>query len=561
MLLTEAACDKKAQQRPPFQTVPTPSRPAMSDDDGNNNSNSSNKNPLTTDAKLQRLLAQADALDSETAYISWRESFLKQYRRHLDPDGVLNAQDANYRLLKKLLALEQSTSKVHTLTINGNLDIGRGHVTALGRRGLTNLSDQLQDTTTSLERELMPATQADEDRLGFDKFELASTLIEDGFHGHALLIQTRVQLTSKTTQMVEAGMVDESFATIVRRYSATIDSLIQVLQDLGLYKIVRQCVDVVYADTKRPEPKAPPAVDENDVDDEDVVVRSKGGGRDPTTESSRGSTSERESKKTKKKEKKGIQDSMGSNGDNKSTGSMSRGAKDPNDRRANGSMDPRVRAFPQNEGGEEDTEKKEAEKEEPPPPQEGQEAQPEHLIIFDPKTNLITMVNRAECGAKSQLLVDINKEGDDAYQGMITDDREKQEIIWLLKKLEKTKPKEESWLEAIKREKAEETAKGAKKIAGTVKVSKTNKKLSTSSHHRKMVSSSHHSESLTVTTQSSGGGGSGGGGGGGFRNPMAGSSSHSSSAGAKKRTTVEDYQGMYKKGAPKPDAGGWRKLS
>ena len=47
----------------------------------------------------------------------------------------------------------------------------------------------------------------------------------------------------------------------------------------------------------------------------------------------------------------------------------------------------------------------------------------------------------------------------DEYQNIIEDDREKQQIIWLLKKLEKTKPVEISWLDEIKKEKAAAKAK------------------------------------------------------------------------------------------------------
>mmetsp|Transcript_19197 Transcript_19197/g.46331 ORF Transcript_19197/g.46331 Transcript_19197/m.46331 type:complete len:528 (+) Transcript_19197:289-1872(+) len=510
----------------------------------------------STNPKLQRLINQLDQVDSPDQFIQWRSSFLKVYRKHLDPNGVLNAKDANYRLVTRLEDLAKHVHKIKSLIKSRNIDIPQSHVTAQGRRGLTNLAQELQAVTAILETGFMPTKQSDEDRLGYDKFELASTLIEDGFHGHAILLDTQTYLQKVTKQFTDASMVDESFPTIVDRFIARTKTIVDVLEDLGLYKIMVQCVGVVYKDAKkRPKPKKPePPVEVSD--DENESVGRRGGDRpksDVAVDPSTGQPMQK--KKNKKKGKGGVDNESGVDIEGRK-GSRTQGPiieQGPNDRRSNASDGPEGYPRPPRdiEGAEEQEEQKEEEEEEPPPPQDGEGGEAEKLIIFDPKTNMISMISREECGAKSKLLVDVEQEGNEAqYQGLVDDEREKQDIIWLLKKLEKTKPKEESWLEAIKREKA--ASPGKTRIKGKIQ-----KNLNTPTEPaKKKTSKSSSGRDRKMPSSGAGGGSSNSG----FRNPMMEGAS-SSSSGRKKKSTVEDFQGLYKKAAPKPKSDGWTKIS
>ena len=62
----------------------------------------SGENPFKTDEKLRQLLADVGSIQSGKVFSDWKVSFLRVYRNYLDPDGVLNARDANVRLIKKL---------------------------------------------------------------------------------------------------------------------------------------------------------------------------------------------------------------------------------------------------------------------------------------------------------------------------------------------------------------------------------------------------------------------------------------------------------------------------
>jgi hypothetical protein len=496
-------------------------------------SSENNKNPLVRDTQLQNLLSDINILENEKQYLKWRKSFLKIYTSYLDPDGVLNAKDANYRLLKKLTELTNRSLKVKSLIQNNN--IHPNQVTAEGRRGLTNLSDELRVAEQGI-NEFMPKTSADEEKVGYDKFELAAVLISDGFHGYDLMAKTRDFLEQTISEKLK-GCVDDNFLQVFQYYSKSLDVFIQVMEDLGLFKIMKQCVDVVYKDKKRSDPKPPAPLPEED--DEKAVKKAKA--KKPEDKE------KADSKERKKKSKKSDDPSIPEKERKKS---INKGIQDenygPNGRNGRPMGDPMDPAAPEERDGEEEEEK------------EGDEGEgnAEFILYFDPKTNSLGMIERNACGAASKLIVDLSKEeaGEEAYQGVIESEAEKRELVWLLKKLEKTKPVEVSWLEEIKKEKAEKNKAMGKDGGRQVAVDNDKKgsatKKSRNSSMTKKDGNLKTRDEMSSTQQSSGPG---------FRDPFAKAAASSSSSKPKKKT-VENYQGKYKQQAAKPEAGGWKKI-
>ncbi|OEU14655.1 hypothetical protein FRACYDRAFT_241207 [Fragilariopsis cylindrus CCMP1102] len=597
------------------------------------------ENPISTDPRLKELLTDIDDVKTKETYIVWRKSFLKIYESYLDPDGILNGIDSNYRLLKQLKVLNERIVRVNNLINDGKsiIIVGEGeeqhvNVTAEGRRGLTNLTDEVARTEKLIE-EFMPKTNINEERVGYDKFELAAVLISDGFHGYDLMKETNTlleQLISNNNNNNNNGnnkvllAVDDNFQKIIKNYNNSIDSFINVMEDLGIFNIMKQCVHVVYDGNERPEPKPPPpppADDESDnntsSDDDIDQVKGKGKDRDTTVSNSdhdndNGSNHDSKEKKKKKKEKTSKEKSLArvrarmenrkkGNGtrskrndvDNKgedggdsnnalkkptdATKAISRikndnsnktraathpiGDNDGDDEEANPSA--LLHQHPNEEEGKDEEEEEEDEEEEPPPEDGEGDDDCEFLIYFDPKTNSIGQINREECSAKSRLIVaadnnenkkasdNDNDEHDDEhkqvangcynnakdeYQNIIEDDREKQEIIWLLKKLEKTKPVEVSWLDEIKKEKAAAKAK-EEAAAGGGGGSGGGKKKDSGKKKKKRTTTKGISKRDSPAA--------------------AVASSSSSKEKKKKKSTVEDYQGKYRKEAAKPSAGGW----
>ena len=409
------------------------------------------------------------------------------------------------------------------------------------------------------------------------------------------------------------NIVDGNFLKILKTYSNAVESFLHVMEDLGLFTVMKQCVDVVYQGKERPEPKAPRPTPQlqvpttaatgnnnknrNDgggdgnfgnngnksVDKNGNYNGRKGRGNGPIDSENNGrggsdnkdkkkkkdtSSSSSPSSKNKKKDgkgKSGTEITKGNTGDDDIN----------NQTRAAGKSRPKSAAAARSntavdeENSDEEEESSSSEEEDPPSDEgsgdEGEES--EFLFYFDPKTNGIGMINREECGATSQLLIDVSKEGDDAYQNVIEDKGERQDIIFLLKKLEKKKPVETSWLDEIKKEKAAAAATkkkkkgraaGPKKDGDGKKKKKTTSSSSPKSKSTERISKRNMGLKSQGTTNSKPNSKKDRG----FGNPLGkGSSSSSSSSSSKqKKSTVEDYQGTYKKAAAKPDSGGWKKM-
>ena len=552
---------------------------------------------------------------SKRAYNAWRQSFLKIYTSDLDPDGILNGQDNNSRLLKQLETLSETIAPVDNLvSSNGHIrnTIPYDRTTTIsirGRRMLTNLSEEVAKSGQTLD-EFMPKTSADEERFGYDKFELAAVLLQDGFVAYDLMRETRDSLDRILKKLIAReedediysqemsmedysdtsadAIVDDAFQKLLQHYSNIVESFVQVMEDLGFLTIMKQCVDVVFRGKEsrksRACPKSTSGTSRNDTghdNDDSNNIRGENGTKgsdshhrscdDDSNPDEDESGREKEKKKRKLKLKrpsfassssKKIKDKLKKRGSKITTKAKKRNSKSQND--------PTVPSLPSSlswrngdsDGYESSTapeekraldDEEESKEEDPPAEGEGGE-EAEFLIYFDSKTNTIGRINRNECGAKSQLLIDTSKIGNKAYQNVIEDMEDKQQIILLLKKLEKKRPVEASWLDEIKKEKAakKEGTGGdskKKKKRSSKSTAGISKRGSKSAQKTKPKRSSNTSKSDTRSSSN-----------GGFRNPCGeGSLSSSSTKKKKKKSTVEDYQGNYKKTAAKPDSGGWTK--
>jgi hypothetical protein len=133
------------------------------------------KNPITSDPALALLLEESKDLNSEGQFKGWKDSFLDVYKTYLDPAGVQNARTADKRLLSSMEKLAQTVVAVKDL-------VGEGKITAetqtvMGKRSLTNMTDQMAKTEREIAR-FMPTTGAEEETVGYDKFELGAVMIE-----------------------------------------------------------------------------------------------------------------------------------------------------------------------------------------------------------------------------------------------------------------------------------------------------------------------------------------------------------------------------------------------
>jgi len=384
-------------------------------------------NPLANDSKLRRLLDDVDAIKSDALLARWRKSFLSRYQEYLDPDGVLNAHDADARLVKKLQGLARASMKVKNLISSRN--IGKRQVTAEGQRGLTNLTDKCQQAEIAINA-FCPKTSANEKTVGYDKFELGAVLIKDGFQAYEVMTMSRDFIRELLAESLD-GILDRNSKSIIEFYFRGVQSFIDVMADLGLVRLADQCVEI-YKEAARPKPSEQGPNGEPAQDDYSEFVGGGGDGDrrgDAAAPKSRGDDAKSSTKKKKKKKQAGKKPKTGTSTKASREGHAGRG--DPCDSEEDSD----------NDGDEQDG-------------QGGNEGAT--ILYWDPITGSLGRVPRTTVERI------VGKGRDNASLGKgISDSNEKTELIWKLKKLERQLDKEEadkpSWLDEIKREKAART--------------------------------------------------------------------------------------------------------
>jgi hypothetical protein len=133
------------------------------------------KNPITTDPALTQLLEESKNIKSDAEFKGWKDSFLNSYKQYLDPAGVQNAHSSDKLLLKSMEKLASTVVSVKSLVNDGK--ITAESQTVMGKRALTNMTDQMAKTEQEIAR-FMPTTGAEEEKVGYNKFELGAVMIE-----------------------------------------------------------------------------------------------------------------------------------------------------------------------------------------------------------------------------------------------------------------------------------------------------------------------------------------------------------------------------------------------
>jgi hypothetical protein len=363
------------------------------------------KNPITSDPALIHLLEAAKEFNSEVEFDGWKDSFLKVYRQYLDPAGVENAKASDGRLLRSMEKLAGTVVSVKTLVEDGK--INADSQTVMGKRALTNMTDQMAKTEKEIAR-FMPTTGAEEQIVGYDKFELGAVLIEDGFHVYELLKSTQA-IVLRLQEQVLNDVLPNNKQSIIQFYLRQIQSFCDVMADLGLFGLMEDVMEMYKIKPRnkeksaitRPIEEANPSRACNNVES-------------PASNTSQDLLPEAEPVIVELDPDKVYN----------FRSSFTDGYIDPFSGTAPGCDDEPVKVPGKNK-------KDDA---------IGDDGAEEYLIYFDMKTGCIGKIPRSVCASKS-LIVSVNDAGEEILDGEIEGDDEREKILWEMKKAMKNKSK------------------------------------------------------------------------------------------------------------------------
>lgn len=195
---------------------------------------------MTSDENLVKLLADAKNFTSEEELNRWKESFLVQYKNYLNAAGVENAQASNGRLVRSLEKLAKTVITVNAFVKEGK--ISKENQSVQGQRHLTNMTEQMASSEKEIAR-FMPTTGADEEEVGYDKFELGAVLIEDGFHVYEYMKSTK-DIIEELQEIVLTDILSTNKLSIVQFYLRQIQTFCDVMADLGLFGLMETVLEI-----------------------------------------------------------------------------------------------------------------------------------------------------------------------------------------------------------------------------------------------------------------------------------------------------------------------------
>ena len=211
-------------------------------------------NPLTENPELKQLLNEISDIPDVHRFERWREEFLKEFDKYLDPVKTKHADNAYSQFAKGVMSLAKDVRRLEILMERGDMREDKCSVQA--HKCLGNFHSKI-GKITDLMGKLMPPTQEAEREAGFSKFNLGAILVRDGFVEYDRLEKIQIHLQGLRKDGLDK-VADTLVLQAINRYTTTFNQLLDILADLGLYQVMEQCTSFIMGDWVPMSPKKSP---------------------------------------------------------------------------------------------------------------------------------------------------------------------------------------------------------------------------------------------------------------------------------------------------------------
>jgi hypothetical protein len=188
-------------------------------------------NPLKFEADLRDLLGDLEKIKSYKKFKGWKNSFLIRLTSFLAKEGIDMAQGTYDSFQKGMDKIMKAVDKVDDMMQNDALTNKR--VTVKGRSSLNELCKDLTICCEKTEQ-LIPSTVPEEQKKGFNKFQLGAVLVQDGFSEYDRMKRLNdllIDMQEKVSDIADRQQLD-----LFQWYGKKFKNFCDVMADLGLYE-------------------------------------------------------------------------------------------------------------------------------------------------------------------------------------------------------------------------------------------------------------------------------------------------------------------------------------
>jgi soluble cytochrome b562 len=186
---------------------------------------------IKQDAQIKELLGHLDQVRTARTFNRWKRNFLDRWESFLDNESTMSADKA-YRDFSNLMdSFVKMVDDVNAFIDKQELTLDKATVKA---RNSLNEMTKVMVLVNNEKDALIPQTNTQEKKRGYNKFHMGAVLIRDNFNEYGRLVECKDALQHmRTTSLNEVA--DKQQLEEMDNFSVKLAKFCEIMADLGIF--------------------------------------------------------------------------------------------------------------------------------------------------------------------------------------------------------------------------------------------------------------------------------------------------------------------------------------
>jgi soluble cytochrome b562 len=186
---------------------------------------------IKQDAQIKELLGQLDQIRTARTFNRWKRNFLDRWESFLDNENTMNADKAYKDFSKLMDSFVKMVDDVNAFIDKQELTPDKATVKA---RNSLNEMTKVMVLVNNEKDALIPQTNTQEKKRGYNKFHMGAVLIRDNFNEYGRLVECKETLQHMRTTSLN-DVADKQQLEEMDNYSVKLAKFCEIMADLGIF--------------------------------------------------------------------------------------------------------------------------------------------------------------------------------------------------------------------------------------------------------------------------------------------------------------------------------------